>query len=787
VYASARIPLRTSLYIRAALYGIPISVLLFQVRSLLQALRCQTSPNWNVMRYGNSTKQFPLDHASGGGHVYSITSSMLFWETEETSCRSVSMGALADDMDASGSLALLWPLFISLCTSQFIETLVAALEGRQPISETSLFEQSLAFAEAESLVTKPFELQFAMDPDNSADIEPPLPLKVVKRVMNVTPEVLLISLISALSNLSSNVLAVFGKRKKLRLVNTAVWGCAYMVAFVWSTSRIAMDGDLDSPWPFRFPTIFLIGFIPHLLIILGIVSCASIYGFALLLMILSPPPGQHRPTTLKERFLMAFQNLQANVYLASGESIRFSWEDDFYASLLKAGFTILTCASEAVYLNEGTEVRVGNLTWLEQSRAEELGQTHGLLFQKTRESIPNEIKRKAEYRFDSRDYHNGALVNSVSPYAVERKPKGRDRDNDIIFLNNGVTERQTRAGMALRFMRGLFWLSVGMIFNVGFALCRMVGITHRPIWTQRLFGMPVKRKQVPESDSKTMQFFFFSNDGRLQAASDLNVDVEAEMRRQNGAKGPSAGEQDMDQRLYDWWRLGGWWGEADSSGEYRSPELDDDATSVVSVSASAAGDDVGWTDCDSGRETPTPRNPPPSPYRPENDLMDPMTLASLLDPDTVELQQEARMLARRLRSPGIMTRSQYRRKVGLERANIFISSLAFNPDRRKLADEEEERRLEQFLLERRNAISARHQPPDARGPSATAWATGAPGMGATGPMCVVCQDAPRTILLWPCGCLCLCDECRVSMATRNFSNCVCCRTATEGFGRLFVP
>ena len=103
---------------------------------------------------------------------------------------------------------------------------------------------------------------------------------------------------------------------------------------------------------------------------------------------------------------MAFQNLQANVYLASGESIRFSWEDDFYASLLKAGFTILTCASEAVYLNEGTEVRVGNLTWLEQSRAEEFGQNHGLLFQKTRQSIPNEIKRKAEYRFDSHDYHS---------------------------------------------------------------------------------------------------------------------------------------------------------------------------------------------------------------------------------------------------------------------------------------------------------------------------------------------------------------------------------------------
>ena len=67
------------------------------------------------------------------------------------------------------------------------------------------------------------------------------------------------------------------------------------------------------------------------------------------------------------------------------------------------------------------------------------------------------------------------------------------------------------------------------------------------------------------------------------------------------------------------------------------------------------------------------------------------------------------------------------------------------------------------------------------------WATGAPGMGSTGPLCVVCQDSPRTVLLWPCGCLALCDECRVIMATRNFTNCVCCRTATEAFSRLYVP
>jgi C3HC4-type zinc finger (RING finger) protein len=753
------------------------------------------------MRYNNATAHFALDHAGDGGLLYRMSGSLLFWETVEQSCEKVGMAMVPSGQRHSGSLSILWPLFLSFCASSFVETLVAALQGRQPIIENSLFEQSLAFAEAEALVVRPFEVAIIagkVDPDAG------LPLKVnhVKRVMNVTPEVLLIGLISALSNLSSNVLAVFGKRKKWRLVNTAVWGIAYMGAFLWGIYRVITEEDYDQ-WNFRFPTVFVLGFIPHLLIITGMIGCATIYGLALLLMMVSPPPGL-APTTIKQRFAIAYENLQANVYLATGENIRFSWEDDFYSSLLKAGFAILSCASEAVYLNESTNVRVGGLTWLEQIRMEEFAQRHGLLFQKTQKSIPNEIRRKAITGYATVDETDKKLVGHASGYAIERKPRSRDRNADPVLFNDGnvgIVERHGRLPLALRFLRGLFWLSLATTLNSCFTLFRVLGIRYRPQWARRLVGpTAIEKPQGNSSGQKpTREFFALTADGKLRPTSDPNVDVEAEMRRQGvvgkSRQQPSYEDHDMDEKLYDWWKSGGFWGEVDSSGDYipRQEPQDDDATSVISSAFSENQSDWNTESESDGQRTPTRTDPFPNSasYAAENDTIDPTLLANLLDPQTLEHQQEARMLARRLRTPGILTRSSYQKRADDDRTALLFSSRAFNPDRRQLDAHEEERRMENFILQQRKRhepqIPIRSEPLSGSSTNDEDWATGAPGMGSGGPLCVVCQDAPRTVLLWPCGCLALCDECRVIMATRNFTSCVCCRTATEAFSRLFVP
>ena len=56
-----------------------------------------------------------------------------------------------------------------------------------------------------------------------------------------------------------------------------------------------------------------------------------------------------------------------------------------------------------------------------------------------------------------------------------------------------------------------------------------------------------------------------------------------------------------------------------------------------------------------------------------------------------------------------------------------------------------------------------------------------------GPQCVVCHSAPRKIIVWPCRCLSLCDECRVTLAMNNFDKCVCCRREVISFSRIYVP
>ncbi|KAL3232532.1 ERAD-associated E3 ubiquitin-protein ligase ASI1 [Nakaseomyces bracarensis] len=49
--------------------------------------------------------------------------------------------------------------------------------------------------------------------------------------------------------------------------------------------------------------------------------------------------------------------------------------------------------------------------------------------------------------------------------------------------------------------------------------------------------------------------------------------------------------------------------------------------------------------------------------------------------------------------------------------------------------------------------------------------------------CVVCKTNDRNIILWPCSCFALCDDCRVSLSLRGFNTCVCCRCPVNGYSK----
>ncbi|KAJ2615017.1 hypothetical protein H4S08_001445 [Coemansia sp. RSA 1365] len=53
-------------------------------------------------------------------------------------------------------------------------------------------------------------------------------------------------------------------------------------------------------------------------------------------------------------------------------------------------------------------------------------------------------------------------------------------------------------------------------------------------------------------------------------------------------------------------------------------------------------------------------------------------------------------------------------------------------------------------------------------------------------LCVVCWTNSRCVMLRPCRCLCLCNDCRAALVVRNFDHCPCCRRPVAGYSRVYA-
>lgn len=710
----------------------------------------------------------------------------------------------------SGSLALLWPLFLSLGFSQFVETLACALQGRQPVQEAgmTLFEHSLAFAEAEAVVTKPLIIDAArfLKPrtvftlDGSSFL---MPRSQLNKIANVPPEVLIISLISSISHFTSNSLAIAGVRSRYRLITTTIWGLAYMATFTWSFTKLASriaDPTQSPVGILRFPTVCIVGFIPHLLILVGIAACGLIYLLALFITVLSPPPGQPDSLTIRERFAAAYNNLHANIHLSAITPLTINWNEDFYTAILKVGFTVLTAASEAVFLNESTKVNVHSMTWIEKKRLEDIV-TRRRQFRRSLGNIPLELQGSTlaagieTVADDTND--NASSQTQLSGYAQERKTRGAKG----VLSTTRTTSRNDHAGLAQRrnrflltyqFFRSISKLVAAIHARLTLSLLARLHIAYRPRWLRRMAGPEVERPpktaaRRTSNPSQAAAESWLTLDDRTRLRLDSNFDVETfakERLRQSGfyaEPDTEDSEERLNDYLYSWWRNGGRWGDVDTSNDYTPPQ-DDDTTSVMSFST--ATDNSDWSDEeDDGQRTPTrdtyqrARETTPS----ADHTMDLARLSHLLDPKTSEDREEAKLLAHHLQSSNVLTRSQYRKLRERDEAKILSMSRYKIGNTVKMTAEEEEQLLEDMIISRRTAVQPTGQS------TGGSWESGAEGMGPEGPQCVVCQLSPRTVLVWPCGCLSLCDECRVGLASKNYTACVCCRTNVVAYSRLYVP
>lgn len=778
---------------------------LFHIKALLEAMHCQTSPKFALMRYGDSEKHRDIDFAGDGGFLFHISSILLFWQSDVDSCLAADMieGKPAS-LHQKGSLSLLWPLFQSICMGQFVEILSCVIQGHSSLTETgmSVFEHSLAFAEAEAMISNqlglsPFGFPKTSRRDQSGgnggtqEAAETIAKSFLFDKLNTSPEVLLIGLISCFNNLASQILGVFRMQSRFRLINTGIWGLCFMGSFIWGALSYNKAGE--DAIILRFPTVCIVGFIPHLLILTCIFMCTIVYLIALLLSVVSPPHGLPAPNSLLERFRVAHQNLQATTQLSN---IQLSMQDDFYSALVKIGFAVLTVASEAVYLNEGQVVNVGRLTWLEDQRLKEIEDSKQIMSGDQHDPIASGVSLMESHASSpsdrSRIRSSGYGREKTTKLLKSGASKGSRAGDDGV----GALQRGGRYIMVWELFTGIFWLMTGTFALVLVKTLDLIGVNRRPKWLKRSRSAN-KASQNLENIVRTgqandLEFWLLSDEGVLSLPESNNVDVEAETKKRIRIANDQWGEEEervLDSTLYGWWTHGGWWGEQDGSGYYKPPQQDDDTTSVLSGSVHES--EMGWmTDDeeDDGRRTPTQEQPYPrsrscSPVLDHS--LDPLQLASLLAPQDSAEREEARMLAHHLKSDQIITRSKYQHAQDFEKAQV-LTSTRYRPTTfpaGNLTPQEEVELLEHMIISRR----AHHAATKTEATTADTWRDGAEGLGAGGPQCVVCQGSPRTVLAWPCRCLSLCEDCRVSLAMNNFGTCVCCRQEVVGFSRLFVP
>ena len=341
-------------------------------------MRCQDSPDYSELKHGRMKRQGELDFSGDGGILYHMLSKVLFWEDDYHACRTVDMIASATGENRRiehGSLSLLWPLFQSLCLGQFVEILVTAIQGQRPMTETgmTIFEHSLAFAEAEGLLSNLSGLNpsFSGHVDGARRSEKDASLisrRSLLQRMNTPPEYLLLGTISAFNSLSSQLLGVFDLQSRYRLINTSIWGLSYMACFLWGFFSLRPESGPEQII-LRFPSVCIVGFIPHLIIMAGILVCCAIYFLAVTVCILSPPEGVNQ-LGLWERARWAKDNMQVSNRFSN--VMPLDMQQDFFSSLLRTGFAILTAATEAVYLSEYEPVGVPRWTWLEEERLKQL-------------------------------------------------------------------------------------------------------------------------------------------------------------------------------------------------------------------------------------------------------------------------------------------------------------------------------------------------------------------------------------------------------------------------------
>ncbi|KAK9243701.1 hypothetical protein V1506DRAFT_478008 [Lipomyces tetrasporus] len=608
---------------------------------------------------------------------------------------------------------ILWYLYKAFCTGHFVETFSSALQGRVPSPDTgmTLFEYSLAFQEAQS-------------------------------AQRPSVEVLVISLIWALNYLTFLVISVLDLQN-YRLIPSTFFGIISLTYFAVSTYHGRAQ---------YFPTVWVIGFAPHLAVLYVIILCGSIYLLASL-------------------FAGGTSNLQSSL-----RTVNVSLSEDFYSCLLKLGILVLTSAADATYMAEGPSLVVPETTWIEvleynrRAGFEYINETPA-----DQEDGSSGLRKRLTFSADAVGDYNSAFNNSFGVGAPRPSKKRRRRHSTLRrHSSNGQNSMKRSSGYDSHNVR--VGGNLNMLHGAAGASQRKTGRFGRLVLLYRL-----------RMAYKLLSWCFrlcinlaWKAVFRLNRRWRVSADLEEEDRNNALLQQDVGAASDIlsDEDYYSLFLQGDQLPEEDPSGDFEPSddeeeatalENDDDddegASSSVLTVASQGMLQVGAT----------------SELYPELSTLD-ISLSSLLLPRSQEERQLARVMVAHLSTNEIVTRS----RMGQYEGRLYGSANLhddYSDDSDSDSFDDESAILVSLINERRRTGTS------STGTSGYGMADDSDdGMTSYRPsLCVVCHSAQRNIVLWPCRCLAVCEECRVSLALRNFKGCVCCRRDVVSFSRLYVP
>ncbi|KAK9362591.1 hypothetical protein V1504DRAFT_447951 [Lipomyces starkeyi] len=605
---------------------------------------------------------------------------------------------------------ILWHLYKAFCTGHFVETFSSALQGRVPSPDTgmTLFEYSLAFQEAQS-------------------------------AQRPSVEVLVISLIWALNYLTFLIISVLDLQN-YRLIPSTFFGIISLTYFAASTYHGRAQ---------FFPTVWVIGFAPHLAVLYVIILCGSIYLLASL-------------------FAGGTSNLQSSV-----RTVNVSLSEDFYSCLLKLGILVLTSAADATYMAEGPSLVVPETTWIE---ALEFNRRAGFEYINEmpvdHEDGSSSMHKRLTFSADVVGDYNSAFNNSFGVAAARPSKKRRRRHSvSLRHSSSGQNSVKRTSGYGSHNVR--VGGNIHALHGAAAASQRKTGRFGRLVLLYRLRMAYMLVSWCFRMCINLVWKALFQLNRRCQAAV---ADVEGE----NVVDGPIQQNVDAasnllsDEEYYSLFLQGEQLPEEDPSGDFEPSDDEEDFTTIenddddnegASSSALTVASQVGAT----------------SELFPEMSMLD-ISLSSLLLPRTPEERQLARVMVAHMSTHEIVTRA----KMGQYEDRSYGSNNLYNDysdDSGSDSFDDESAIIVSLINERRwNGVKS------ASTPGYGVVEDSDDGVTSYRPsLCVVCHAAQRNIVLWPCRCLAVCEECRVSLALRNFKGCVCCRRDVVSFSRLFVP